>query len=85
MPRKVGMWKMNRDALSEMTICVSRQMRGCTKFPSFDYAGKAWIYALSLPLDKVGFDTEAWQVGIGGDALWRPGEKAFFDVQPKYT
>jgi hypothetical protein len=66
-----------------MTICVSRQMRGCTKFPEPNYDGPAWIYALGLPLNKkIGFDTEAWQMRLGGDALWRPGEKAFYDVQP---
>jgi len=80
--RSLGFWTDNRDALGEMTICVSRQMRGCTKFPEPDYDGPAWIYALGLPLNKIGFDTEAWQMTKGGDALWRPGEKAFYDVQP---
>lgn len=80
MTASLGMWKDNRDAISEMVICVSRQMRGCTKFPSSDYEGDAWIYALCLPLDKKGFDTEAWQVQLGR-SLWKPGEKAFYDLQ----
>ncbi|MCB1812022.1 MAG: hypothetical protein KDK04_09935 [Candidatus Competibacteraceae bacterium] len=78
MPPQLGMWASNRDALSEMTICVARQMRGCTKFPSEGYAGPAWVYALKLPMTHKGFDTEHWQTQVGG--LWQPGEKAFFAV-----
>jgi hypothetical protein len=81
MAQQLGMWKGNRDALSEMVICVSRQMRGCTKFPSSDYVGPAWIYAIKLPANKLGFDTEHWQVQLG-NSLWKPGEKAFLDIQP---
>lgn len=80
MPRKLGMWKSNRDAVGEMTICVSRQMRGSTKFPSPGYAGPAWIYAIRLPLTQQGFDTEEWQTQVGG--LWQPGEKAFYRIEP---
>lgn len=78
------MWKANRDALSEMVICVARQMRGSTKFPNPEHVGAAYIYAIKLAPDKKGFDTERWQEdpkgGGGGSALWQPGEKAFYDI-----
>ena len=80
MLKKLGMWKSNRDAVGEMTICVSRQMRGSTKFPSPGYAGPAWIYAIRLPLTQKGFDTEEWQTQVGG--LWQPGEKALYRIEP---
>lgn len=79
----IGLWKDNRDAVNQMAICVSRQMRGCTKFPDFNYTGQAWIYALCLPRHRIGFDTEAWQIQIGPEAVWRPGEKAFYIVHPE--
>lgn len=63
------MWKENRDAFSEMTICVARRLRGCTKFPRWEYAGPASICAIKLPAAKMGFDSEAWQdqsTSIGG-------------------
>jgi hypothetical protein len=79
MARRLGMWHDNRDAINEMTICVSRNLKGATKFPSPDTAGVAYIYAIKLAADKLGFDTENWQATqVGG--LWRPGEKAFFDI-----
>jgi hypothetical protein len=79
MPAALGMWESNKDAINEMTICVSRSMRGCTKFPNPEYSGSAHIYAIKLPADKLGFDTEAWQAS-GAGKLWQPGEKAFYDI-----
>jgi hypothetical protein len=80
-PKQVGMWKDNRDAVNEMSVCVSRNMKGCTKFPNPETTGAATIFALKIPPDKLGFDTEAWQATeVGG--LWRPGEKAFLDLAP---
>jgi len=78
----MGMWKKNRDAVNQMTISVARQMRGCTKFPSADDEGVYYIYALGIAPYKRGFDTEAWQMTKDVGALWRPGEKAFFDIEP---
>lgn len=79
MARQLGMWRDNRDAINEMTICVSRNLKGATKFPSPETTGVAYIYAIKLAADRTGFDTENWQASeVGG--LWRPGEKAFFDI-----
>lgn len=72
----VGMFKDNRDAVGEMVVCVARQMRGATKFPSPGYAGIAYVYALKLGLGDQGFDTESWQTGLPDVSLWKPGEKA---------
>jgi hypothetical protein len=81
---KVFMWKSNRDAVSENNICVSRTLRGCTKFPNPDHVGDAYVYAMKIPLEMKGFDTEKWQGGIGNTALWQPGEKAFLEL-PAHT
>lgn len=78
---KVFMWKSNRDAVSENNICVSRTLRGCTKFPNPDHVGDAYVYAMKIPLEMKGFDTEKWQGGIGKTALWQPGEKAFLELK----
>ncbi len=79
MAQQLGMWKDNRDAVNEMNICVSRNLKGSTKFPNPETTGTAYIYAIKLPGEKLGFDTENWQASeVGG--LWRPGEKAFFDI-----
>lgn len=72
----VGMFKDNRDAVGEMVVCVARQMRGATKFPSPGYAGVAYVYALKLGLGDQGFDTENWQISLPDVSLWKPGEKA---------
>jgi hypothetical protein len=95
-PQCLVMWKENRDAFPEMTICVSRGMRGTTKFPGPKTVGEAYIYALKLTADKRGFDTERWQEtpsrtanvpdaggAGGGTAVWQPGEKAFYEVFPQ--
>jgi hypothetical protein len=82
-PAKVGMWKKNRDAISEMTICVARNLKGCTKFPKAEHTGQCYVYAVKVPAGKQGFDTERWQMTLdSSNALWRPGEKAFLDLQP---
>lgn len=77
---KVGMFKDNRDAVGEMVVCVARQMRGATKFPSPAYAGTAYVYALKLGLAEQGFDTEHWQTTLNTVSLWKPGEKAMRQV-----
>ena len=81
-PVKVGMWKKNLDAVSELTICVSRNLKGSTKFPKAEHTGQCYVYAVKIPASKPGFDTERWQMTLNRrSALWRPGEKAFLAVQ----
>lgn len=79
---RAGMFKDNRDAVGEMVVCVSREMRGATKFPSPGYAGIAYVYALKLPTTDQGFDTEHWQTTLPTVSLWKPGEKAMREVKP---
>ncbi|MEZ5356720.1 MAG: hypothetical protein R2762_29125 [Bryobacteraceae bacterium] len=84
MPRQLGMWHDNRDAINEMNICVSRNAKGATKFPNPEHVGGAVLYAIKLPADQTGFDTENWQATVVG-GLWRPGEKAFFDIAANHV
>jgi len=63
----------NQDFFNETGVCFARSVHGATKFPSPDQVGPNWLYAVRV---ERGFDTEQWQLGRGGHALWRPGEKA---------
>jgi hypothetical protein len=73
--QSVGFWVSNRDVVSQTSICVARQIRGCGKFPNPQDVGKHFIYAFKFSAQKKGFDTEARQIKTGG--RWLPGEKAF--------
>jgi hypothetical protein len=79
------MWVDHRDAISDATVCASRTLRGSAKFPGPNDSTVACISAIKIPLDTEGFDTEAWQEGLGGTALWRPGEKAFSEIKPEWV
>jgi len=75
-----GMYKnsVNQDFFNETGVCVSRTLKGATKFPNYrDVDKEMWLYAVYV---ISGFDTEAWQLQLATNgkptALWRPGEKA---------
>jgi len=76
--QSAGYWAANRDVVSQTSICVSRSLRGCGKFPEPFDTGLHYFYAFKFDLGKQGFDTEARQVQTGG--RWLPGEKAFPSV-----
>lgn len=86
----VGWWRDNRDIASQTSVCVSRNLRGCGKYPEAEYIGPAFFYAFRLPLARVGFDTEHEQVkqfeqakyGDKETGPWRPGEKSFPVIAP---
>lgn len=73
--QSAGWWIANRDIASETSVCVSRSLRGCGKFPNPQDTGLHYFYAFKFDVGKLGFDTEAQQVQEGG--RWFPGEKAF--------
>lgn len=78
--RAAGFWIGNRDIINQTTVCVSRTLRGCGKFPSPEKTGTHYMYAFKLPLATAGFDTEARQVNVTG-GRWLPGEKAVPQIQ----
>jgi len=69
-------WTGNHDIFNESAVCVSRNFFGGTAFPERETNGLCYLWAVDcLSLD--GFDTEGYQLGLGGARQWRPGEKAF--------
>lgn len=79
-------WTGNRDIFNESAVCVSRNFFGATAFPERetnhiligppDAPDRAYLWALNCEGMR-GFDTEAYQLGLGNASQWRPGEKAF--------
>ncbi|HVK11267.1 MAG TPA: hypothetical protein VM597_21030 [Gemmataceae bacterium] len=70
---QVALWKMNKDAVGQTGICVARGAMGASKFPTPDFVGKVYMFAVK-PSNK-GYDTEIYQKGKGRAAIWKPGEK----------
>jgi hypothetical protein len=74
---QIALWKQNRDVVGETGVCVSRGIKGATKFPRCDYRGQVCLFALKLT-GLLGVDTEKWQRGkLDKTAVWRPGEKVY--------
>lgn len=76
------MGHQNVDAYNESAVCVSRTLYGATGFPFRDSCdatdSMAYRYLLALDCNAMrGVDTEAEQLRISPQKLWRPGEKAF--------
>jgi hypothetical protein len=66
----------NRDFLNQTGVCVARNLLGSMKFID-SLKTTARLYAVQF---RTGADTEAYQVARGGTALWRPGEKAAWQI-----
>lgn len=71
----LGLWKVNRDAIGQTGICVSRGIFGATKFPDAEYKGNVYLFAVKPSVH--GYDTETYQRQNGKTKVWKPGEKLF--------
>jgi len=71
----LGLWKVNRDAIGQTGICVSRGIFGATKFPDAEYKGNVYLFAVKPSVN--GYDTEVYQRQNGKTKVWKPGEKLF--------
>lgn len=69
--------KANHDFQNETGVCVSRALKGATKFPHPSDTNVNYIYAVRVAKC---LDTEAWQRKQGGTKPWRPGEKAVAEI-----
>ncbi len=73
-------WTGNYDIFNETAVCVSRNFFGASAFPERGTESLVYVWAVNCS-NLVGFDTEAYQVGLTAQGLkpkqWRPGEKAF--------
>lgn len=83
----------NRDLYNESGTCVARSLLGATAFPYRDThnnhsngdpnLGGDLLYQYLFAVDCSGLkgvDTEAEQIRLRNDSLWRPGEKAFAGI-----
>jgi len=77
--QSAGYWRSNDDIVNQTSVCVSRTLRGCGKFPRPQDTGTHYLYAFKLPTQKLGLDTEALQPY---QRRWQPGEKAFAELTP---
>jgi hypothetical protein len=69
-------WTGNNDIFNESAVCVSRNFFGGTAFPERATQGQCYLWAVNCST-LIGFDTEAYQLGLPNSRQWRPGEKAF--------
>lgn len=77
-------WTMNNDIFNESAVCVSRNFFGATAFPErgTTHGSGEVCYLWAVDCSGMnGFDTEQYQLNIGGGSRnWRPGEKAFREI-----
>jgi hypothetical protein len=79
----IKLWTKNRDVVGETGVCVCRTLFGATAFPERNTGAGASvdIYLQAVYVGNLkGYDTEAFQIATGADAVWRPGEKVYTRV-----
>jgi hypothetical protein len=80
---RARVWTATNDIFNESAVCVSRNLFGAAAFPERnpDEDMDVYLWAINCK-DLLGFDTEAYQLGLGGSKQWRPGEKAYEFIRP---
>jgi hypothetical protein len=76
--QKIAIFRKAQDVVSETATCISRNIRGATKFPEPELVGQVYVFAVKPSLK--GYDTEKHQEDqdrSGHSKVWRFGEKGF--------